>query len=79
MVGDFDWANDALGESLGDVWNADTWGQQLLHLAYYDMDLSYDLRVSARDAFDDYLDAYYDADLDDIFDWDDWREWYDAQ
>lgn len=79
MVGDYEWANNALGEELGTVWDADGWGQRLLNLGYYDEDLSYDLRLSARDALDAYLDRYYDVDFDDIFDFDAWREWYDAQ
>lgn len=79
MVGDYEWANNALGDELGEVWYADTWGQNLLNLGYYDNDLSYDLRVSAREALDSYLDQYYDVDFEDIFDFDAWREWYDAQ
>lgn len=79
MVGDYEWANNALGEELGEVWEADTWGHNLLNLGYYDMDLSYDLRVAAQEAFDNYLDQYYDVDFEDIFDFDAYREWYDAQ
>jgi hypothetical protein len=77
-VGDFNWANDALAENLGEVWEADNWGHQLLFLAYYDRDLSPDLRFSARDALDSYLDQYYDVDLDDIFDYEAYKEWYDS-
>lgn len=79
MVGDFDWANDALGESLGEIWEADSWGQQILYTAYYDTDLSPDLRYAAQEALDNYIDQYYDADFDEIFDWDAYREWYDSQ
>lgn len=79
MVGDFDWANDALAEELGERWENDRWGQAILEVAYFDMEVGYDLRVAARDAFDEYMDDNYDFDFDDWFDWDDWREWYDAQ
>lgn len=79
MVGDYEWANNALGEELGEEWQADNWGQQLLYTAYYDNDLSPDLRYAAQEGFDNYIDAYYEVDFDEIFDWDAYREWYDSQ
>ena len=79
MVGDFDWANDALGEELGEVWEADHWGQDLLFRGYYDETLSTDLHYAYQNALDNYLDMYYGVDFDEIFDWDAYREWYDSQ
>lgn len=79
MRGDYEWANEALSESLGEIWESDNWAHVLLYNGYYDMELSYDLRMNARDILDSYMDQYYDIDFGDEFDFDAWREWYDAQ
>lgn len=79
MVGDYEWANNALGEELGEVWEADTWGQNLLHMGYYDTDLSTDLHYASQTALDTYLEMYYDVVFDEIFDWDAYQAWYDSQ
>lgn len=79
MRGDFEWANEALSESLGEIWDADAWGHVLLYNGYYDPDLGHDLAVRAQDALDNYIFEYYGLEFDEYFDWDAYREWYDSQ
>ena len=44
----------------------------------FDSENNFDQMRQWEKQLDDYLDSEWDLDLDDYFDWDDWRESYDA-
>lgn len=54
---------------------SDGFVQSLFELGYIDHNVDHDTRMDARDALDTYLDEVYDIDFDDVFDWDQWREY----
>lgn len=72
-------SNEVVAENQSTEWEALINQLQDLFVTGYDLDngLSDDEREDARIQFRDLLDEY-DIDLYD-YDWDDWREWYDAQ
>lgn len=78
-VGDREWADGLLSDELGTRWDNDVYGHAIFDVAYYSENIGYDLRLAAQEAFDTYMDEWYGLDFDDWFDWDDYREWYDAQ
>lgn len=73
---DYESSNNDLADDLGRDWQEDTWGQQLLFLSLYDMDLGADLRHNAYEAFIGYMMDEYGMDFENWFDWDAYREWY---
>jgi len=79
MRGDFEATNEDLYAEFGERWAEDTWGQDLLHLSLYDMDLATDLRAAAYIGFETHMREEYEIEFDDWFDWDDYRDWYDSQ
>jgi hypothetical protein len=53
--------------------------QSMFDLAYFDQDVSHDVRENAREWLDEYLADEYGFDFDDWFDWEAWREAYSEQ
>lgn len=89
--GDYDWAVNEIAGEVGDRFYEDNLGLNLLHMALYESDsLSPDLQAAAYNSFfgyDDedgrhhsgYMEEEYEFDVEDWFDWDTYREWYDSQ
>jgi hypothetical protein len=50
--------------------------QSMFDLAYFDQDVSHDIRENAREWLDEYIADEYGFDFDDWFDWEAWREAY---
>jgi hypothetical protein len=48
----------------------------MFDLAYFDQDVSHDVRENAREWLDEYLADEYGFDFDDWFDWEAWRDAY---
>ena len=72
---------DALGnlsDELGEQVANDEWAQFLYHEAMWDFDISADYRANAYDAFVDYMESTYGIEWDEIYDWEAYREAYDA-
>lgn len=90
-AGDYDWAVGEIAAGVGESFYEDNLGLNLLHMALYESgDLSADLQHAAYESFfghDDanghhiegYMESEYEWDAEDQFDWDTYREWYDAQ
>lgn len=53
--------------------------QLAFHEAFFDWDMSPEDKANNREALDLYLQEYYDIELDDVFDWEEYREWYSEQ
>jgi hypothetical protein len=52
--------------------------QELFDKALFDPDVADDERAEAYDELVDYLWDEYEIDFEDVFDWEDYRSWYDA-
>lgn len=57
----------------------DTTLQGLFDLAMFDPDASPSQRQEAYDNLVDYLWTEYNIDFEDVFDWEDYRTWYESQ
>jgi hypothetical protein len=73
--------NDAL-ETIGGI-NAerigdDDWVGFLYHEAMWDFDIPADYRQGAYDAFVEYMSDVYGVEWDEVYDWESYREAYDA-
>lgn len=75
-------------DSESQLWDALTHGtdaggdaylQELFDTAMFDPDVSREERAEAYAELNDYLWDAYGIDFEDTFDWEDYREWYDAQ
>lgn len=53
--------------------------QDLFDTAWFDPDVSHEDRLHAREELRDYVWEEYELDWDEIFDWQDWAEWYENQ
>lgn len=53
--------------------------QDLFDDAWFNPDVSHDERMDAREELREYLMDVYDVDFDEVFDWEDWAEWYESQ
>lgn len=62
----------------GQSWAGDDYAKQLFETAYIE-DASPAVRAYAREALADWFHSSYGLDWDDQFDWESWREWYNAQ
>lgn len=56
----------------------DSYLQGLFDTAMFDPDATHEQREEAYDALIDYMWDTYGIDFEDVFDWEDYREWYDA-
>ena len=54
----------------------DNIGQMLFHEALFDQDLTPEQRDVVYDAMVEYMMDNYGIDFDDVFDWENFREWY---
>jgi hypothetical protein len=68
---------DLLGNNAGGL--GDSYLQELFDIAMFDTDISREVRDDAYDSLVDYLWNEYGIDFEDMFDWEDYREWYDSQ
>lgn len=50
----------------------------LVHSAMFDMELSAENRAALYEAMTEYLEDNYDLIFEEIFDWEDYRDWYDS-
>lgn len=57
---------------------SDPYLQDLFDAAMFDPDISPEEREEAYQNLVQYLEDEYDLDFEDIFDWEDYREWYDS-
>lgn len=57
----------------------DEYLQDLFDRAWFNPDVSRADRVAAREELRDYVEDVYDLDFDELFDWEDWAEWYETQ
>ena len=73
---------DALGnldnDNLAERVAGDEWVGFLYHEAMWDFEISGDYRQGAYDAFIDYMESVYGIEWDEIYDWEAYREAYDA-
>lgn len=53
--------------------------QDLFDSAWFNPDVSREDRLDAREELREYLQDTYDVDFDEVFDWEDWAEWYESQ
>jgi len=51
---------------------------ELIDRGFFDMDISHGERDTARAEMAFYFDEMYDIDIFDVWDWEDYRDWYDA-
>jgi hypothetical protein len=56
----------------------DPYLQELFDTALFDPDVQGSMREDAYQAMSQYLWDEYGIDFDDVFDWEDYRDWYDA-
>lgn len=54
----------------------DPWAQYLYDQSFFTFGETPEETNRFRDAFEQYLDTYYGIDLDEVFDWEAWREAY---
>lgn len=52
--------------------------QDLFDAALFDPDISREDRALAYGELLDYLDEYYGVEFEDIFDWEDYQDWYEG-
>ena len=69
--------NDLIGGDYGAFTDPEL--QTLFDRAMFDNTVTGDERDAAYDALVEYLWEEYEIDFDDMFDWEDYREWYDTQ
>jgi hypothetical protein len=74
----FDDAIETIGGDLGQTIANDDWAGFLYHEAMWDFDIPADYRAGAYDAFIDYMLDTYDVEWDEVYDWEAYREAYDA-
>ena len=55
---------------------SDTYAEILFHHAYFDREMSFEVRDQLHDYLADYLADEYDIDFDYEFDWEGYRAWY---
>lgn len=65
-----------MGDDSNDA-NGDTYLQELFDAAMFHPEAGPSERQAAYDELIEYLRDEYDIDFEDIFDWEDYREWYD--
>lgn len=63
-----------VADAIGNDTNLQDW----YHHIMWDPQIPGDQRMDYFDALNNYVLDVYDIDFSDVFDWDDWREWYDA-
>jgi hypothetical protein len=56
----------------------DDYAQVMYHEAFFDLDMSPDDRDRYYNDLQSYLEGNYDIDFAEVFDWEDYREWYEA-
>ena len=71
-------AINIIGGDLGEQIQNDDWVGFLYHEAMWDFDIPADYRQGAYDAFVEYMDDVYGVDWDEVYDWEAYREAYDA-
>jgi hypothetical protein len=77
------WSNTEIGiyESITEYTAAydDDEGKALFHAAYFELDRDWDDIKAIRAEVEQYFLEEYEIDIEEDFDWDDWRDWYDSQ
>lgn len=68
-IGDYDVADRIANDT-----NLQDW----YHHIMWDPNIPGDQRMDYFEALQTYVEDTYGIDFSDVFDWDDWREWYDA-
>lgn len=58
--------------------NADPFAESFYMEAMWNFDLAGDTRAEMYENFVAYMEDYYGVEWEEVFDWDDWREAYDA-
>lgn len=69
---------DEYGEALTARIHEDEWVGFLYHEAMWDFDLPGDMRGTAYEAFVQYMEDYFGVEWEDVYDWEAYREAYDA-
>jgi hypothetical protein len=56
----------------------DDYAQIMFHEAYFDREVNPSERDDFHDSLAAYLAEHYDIDFDEVFDWEDYRDWYES-
>jgi hypothetical protein len=67
-----------MGDEIGAQVAQDEWANFLYHEAMWDFDIPADYRAGAYDAFVEYMQDTYGVEWDEVYDWEAYREAYDA-
>lgn len=72
-------ALEEMPEGVAERVAADPFAESFYHEAMWNFDLAGDTRADMYENFIQYMEDYFGIEWEDYFDWDDWREAYDAQ
>lgn len=67
-----------LPDSVASEIRDDPFAEAFYHEAMWNFDLPGDTRAEFYENFTNYMEDYYGVEWEEIFDWEDWREAYDA-
>lgn len=71
-------ALDELPENVAEAVREDPFAEGFYHEAMWNFDMAGDTRADMYENFVTYMEDMYGVEWEEIFDWDDWREAYDA-